>query len=105
MDTTAHTLPVGMEMCTVAPGRSVTALQVAGNELREGALVPKLSERIYGPGEPVALSSEDAMHMRAAGFVIDPNDPPHPSRYAAGALPPMQPSVNGKIVSSSYHPS
>lgn len=100
---TSNALPAGMEACVVAPGRSVTSNQVVGSEMREGALVPKLEPRIYRPGESVVLLAEDAQQLRQAGYVIDPNNPPDQSRFEAGLLPPTQPSINGKIVSPSYH--
>jgi len=46
-------------LVTVARGRSV-----------------QVGDRLYLPGEQAPVSREDAEHVRACGFVHDPDEPP-----------------------------
>ena len=46
-------------LVTVARGRSI-----------------QVGDRLYLPGEQAPLSAEDAEHVRACGFVHDPDEPP-----------------------------
>lgn len=92
----------GLVMATVAVGRSVQQQEHAGVQETPDGPRQILATVTRTGGSTIEISPEDAAELLAGGFIDHPNEP------AAASRPRNridgQPTVNGKITSTDYHP-
>jgi hypothetical protein len=63
-------------MVTVLRGRTVARHVQVGTKLLDGKTVPILALQTICPGESFEVDADEAQHLRATGFVIDPDGQP-----------------------------
>ena len=72
MDETSEAVPAGMEIVTMAPGRSISTGHVIGYDQHGG---PTIETEVVKPGKSRLVTVEEAKQLRLGGFVVNPSDP------------------------------